>query len=258
MPKRILLIEDNAARAERRRAGGEAMPVVVRLHIIENNDVVVLAESIYKSGSLKEKMSSRGAVALKLLDDAKPLPRGGLLVAGTAYGSNRGFLRAVLDRRLNAIVEIRPSLQVELLTASGSSFSKEPIKAMKLLQGARWRTMNVPMPQLGRNIPCRAAELGSIRVGIDGEVRLFAVDIGGIDGFHPGMMIGATTQKTTALHEVIRSLYWVRWIRPFVRRQQRRSHRAPTVAAGSAHANGKHRENLQFRSNIKLARLQDK
>ena len=112
------------------------MPVVVRLHIIENNDVVVLAESIYKSGSLKEKMSSRGAVALKLLDDAKPLPRGGLLVAGTAYGSNRGFLRAVLDRRLNAIVEIRPSLQVELLTASGSSFSKEPIKAMKLLQGA--------------------------------------------------------------------------------------------------------------------------
>src|SRR5215469_910375 len=73
----ILLLEDNSARAHRRKTAGirehSGRDVVLRYHRIAPDGVTVAGESSYSPGTLGELVSygGRAAVALDLLDSIK-------------------------------------------------------------------------------------------------------------------------------------------------------------------------------------------
>jgi len=258
-PMRILLVEDNAARAERRlengrpRAKGSA-PIVVRVHRIAADRIRPLATASYRAGALKPRSGGRASIALKLLDRCNAARRKSLVVAGTAYGCNRSFLRGVLDRGLKCVVELRPSTCVHI-TAKDDGRPTPPLPLSKLLKKAKWREIRVQLPQLGRAVPCRTTELGLFRIDSDRNARLFAVDVGAIEGAHRVTIIGAATDHTISIGDLTRALYWTRWIRPLVRRQERSSRNSPKVLNGAGRPNGQ--PALKYRANITLARRQD-
>src|SRR5579884_348758 len=68
---RILLLEDNSARAGRRQIAGISSPdktpdVLVRIHSISAKGIVVAGQQSYAPGSLPQLVGSRGRAALAL------------------------------------------------------------------------------------------------------------------------------------------------------------------------------------------------
>ncbi|MCI0427357.1 MAG: DNA (cytosine-5-)-methyltransferase [Nitrospiraceae bacterium] len=252
----ILLVEDNAARSGRRelevKGKNGYAPILIRLHRIVGETAEVLSEMSYKIGSLRQQHhGGRGSIALQLLDGVAPLTPRPLVVVGSAYTSNRDFLRGVSQRNLDFVAELRPSTQVEMIAAGARTLRRSDIiDVSKLLKSSSWEQQDIWLPQLDRSVQCRVAELGLFRLGLESTTRLFAVDVGAIDGFHRGTIIGASTDECTELANLIRALYWVRWIRPLVRRRERTLQKSPNLS---------NRDNLalKYRSNIALARLQD-
>jgi DNA-cytosine methyltransferase len=254
----LLLVEDNAARSERRLwevngAASASAPIVVRVHRISEKKVELVSETSYKAGLLRHR-DGRSSLAFKLLDAARRSSYRSPIVAGAAYGSNRSFITGVFERGYNCIVEVRPSFQILLMPNSRGKL--KAARVSKLLNNAVWKRIKVVLPQLGRAVDCRAAELGLHHVTQKHRVRLFAVNLGAIKGFHRGIMIGACTDRTATLPRLIRTLYWVRWIRTVVRRNERSEHITPTLSANGVRK--RKREGLvEYRSNITLAQVQD-
>src|SRR5262245_40749374 len=96
--KEILLVEDNSARANRRRIAGiasrkGASRVAVRLHRIGPTGSDLLAERTYRTGALRRRARAGGkaTVALELLDTVARR-RGIVVTAGPHYGCNAWFL----------------------------------------------------------------------------------------------------------------------------------------------------------------------
>lgn len=254
-PKRrpILLIEDNAARSGRRetrvKPNGGA-PILIRLHRIVDNTVDVISEASYEIKSLKkEHREGKGAIALGMLDSVIPRAQNSLVVVGPPYSSNRAFVNGVSERRVEFVGELRPSFQVRATSDCGHC-SEGALAASALVDRASWRHEEIWLPQLARSVPCRIAELGFFYCGFECPTRVFAVDVGAIDRFHRGTIIGVSTDQSSQVSDLIRALYWVRWIRPLVRRRERTSHKTPNVS-------DRHGLTLTYRSNIALARLQD-
>ena len=248
----IFLVEDNAARSGRResRVRGEKgyAPILIRLHRIMGDTVEVISERSYIVGPQKQlNRNGRGAIANQMLDQAAPFKEPSVVVVGSAYGSNREFLRGVCRRNLHFVAEVRPSTEVETSVLTGTLHL---VEASKLLERALWKQENVWLPQLGRSLQCRVSELGRARLAREHTIRLFAVDVGAIEGLHRGTIIGASTNENAEVIELIRALYWVRWIRPLVRRSERISHKSPNLSNRDSLA-------LKHRSNITLAQLQD-
>ena len=87
-----------------------------------------------------------------------------------------------------------------------------------------------------------------------GEVRatkglLFAAQTGAIQGLHRGTLLGLSTDEAASPSELIQAVGWVRWIRPLVRRAERRY---------SARSSAQRRQDdTPLRANITLSRLQD-
>ena len=112
----ILLVEDNSARAQRRRvigvvsSKGDAQ-VIVRLHRISAGGCKVLAERSYRPGTLRERAGEGGkaTMALEMIDGVRPRRSGMVVVAGSAFGCNKWFLAGLADRGLDCVVELRPS-----------------------------------------------------------------------------------------------------------------------------------------------------
>ncbi len=252
----ILLVEDNAARSGRRelkvRGKNGCAPILIRLHRIMGDTVEVLSERSYRVGSKQRRQQSgRASIALQLLDEAAPFKQKTLVVVGSAYSSDREFLKGVSQRNIGFVAELRPSTKVRMIVAEGRLPSlSNVVEVSKVLDSAVWEQQSIWLPQLARCVQCRIAELGAFRMGLEHTTRLFAVDVGAIDGFHRGTIIGASTDEHADIVNLIRALYWARWIRPLVRRRERTSHRSPNLFS---------RDNLalRYRSNITLAQLQD-
>ena len=251
----LLLLEDNAARSVRRELTVKGKktnaPILIRLHRIVDKNVELVSEISYNVGSLKQQHHrGRGSIALQLIDSAALAALQPLVVVGSAYSTNREFLQGVSKRGLDFVGELRPSTQVEVLSGSNRTQRRSNlIYISKLLKASSWKQQDIWLPQLDRSVQCRVTELGACYLG-QHKARLFAVDVGAIDGYHRGTIIGASSDQRSELSNLIRALYWVRWIRPFVRRGERSSQKSPNLP---------NRDNLalQYRSNIALARLQD-
>lgn len=254
----LLLVEDNAARSERRvweakGSGRRPAPIVVRVHRVTKKTVELVSETTYKSGFLGQ-TEGRSSIAFKLLDEAQQSFHSSVIVAGAAYGSNRTFITRIFDRGDACIVEMRPSFQI--LSARNSRNQLKRTSVAALLTKAAWRRMELVLPQLGRRVECRAAELGSHQISEKHRARFFAVNLGAIKGFHRGVIIGACTDRSTSISTLIRSLYWVRWIRTVVRRNERSERTPPTLSANGSRKK-KQRGLVEYRSNITLAQAQD-
>src|SRR5207247_551432 len=89
--------------------------VVLRVHRITKGGVSIVAETRYAPGNARSApaQNGRAALALALLDEVA-LSKKPLVVAGSEYGSSRGFLAGLDDKDLDAIVEIRPGSKVVL------------------------------------------------------------------------------------------------------------------------------------------------
>jgi DNA-cytosine methyltransferase len=243
----IYLLEDNAARAGRRQVEGLAASpghreVVVRVHAITRSGIETVAEDRYKAGELAHR-AGKAAIALALIDAIKPA-RQAAVVAGPAYGDMRALLEGLVQRELCAAVEIRPSALVSLTNGCGP---QPPVCVSDLLTSATWSRHEVSFAG-GAVLDYAVAKLGT------GEVRttkglLFAGQTGAIQGLHRGTLLGLSTDEAASPCELIQAVGWVRWIRPLVRRGERRY---------SARSSAQRRQDdTPLRANITLSRLQD-
>jgi hypothetical protein len=90
--RKILLLEDNSARSERRIVAGvrtekKLPPIFVRLHEITGvHTAKVLKERRLKSGARSSDKESRSELALDLLSALRSGDRRNVIVAGPTYG----------------------------------------------------------------------------------------------------------------------------------------------------------------------------
>lgn len=261
----ILLIEDNSARAKRRRVAGVGpanfdTQVTVRLHRIDARGCKVLGERTYRAGGLRESVKDGGkaSVALELIDSVR-LRRGSTVVAaGSAFGCNTRFLAGLADRALDSVVELRPS--TPLRCSDGMVDNGVRSTAGELLGAPKWRRFELTAPCAVSALEYWAAPLADVWMPGGGLGRLFAVQTGGIPGIHRGTIFGLTSACTAELLDLLRTVGWARWIRPATRREERRLFpSAPT--GGQVRTNGEQKQlttgSLTVRANITLARQQD-
>lgn len=244
----ILLLEDNATTAERRRHAGvgsddAGLKITVRVHRINGARKVVAARRAYEAGSMRSRRSARIAAAASLLrravtDGSKPV-----VVAGTSYGSISGFLAVLCELELPFVVQIRPSTTVSL---TGRSILL--ISAATMFDRGRWKEISATMPD-GTVMTCSAAKLGSVRLPI-GTGKLFGVQVGGIQGVHRGTIIGISS-FSSPIEELVRLVAHGRWVRRVARSRKR----AATLANGAEPSGAS--SAITARANIALARKQD-
>lgn len=255
----LLLIEDNAATAERRpkrgERNGESNPVVVRLHRINRRGVDTIGETQYKSGSLRKDRGGRASIGLELLHTARASRNRSLVVAGTSYGSNLTFVRGALDDGFQILAELRPSAMVRPYRRARSSC--QPIHVKELLGPARWEVHDVQLPSYESPVPCRAAKLGPIELDRGPRVGLLAADVGALNGVHRGTIIALYSSDIVTVRELIHAAWWTRWIRPYMRRKEREPRRAATIAGAKHGGENGSQARIELRSNITLAERQD-
>lgn len=255
----VLLVEDNASRAERREIAGLSRKragalVVVRIHRVIDHAAAELGKKSYRPRRLKKGhgVRVRSDLALSLLDVHRRKNARPLVLAGTNYGSNGSFLKGVIERGFPFIVEVRPSELVELVPDGRSAASIE-VPAGSLLADAEWRKHRIASPNARAPMLYKIAKLGRIR--IEGGVGvLFACQIGGINGLHPGTIIGVSSLIEEPLKEVVKIAGWIRWIRPMTRLVERRE--ASSDQSKACHVETS-TNGFKFRSNIKLSRRSD-
>jgi hypothetical protein len=202
--------------------------------------------------------SGRGRcdVALGLLRSLEEATHEAVVVAGASYGSRTTFLKALVEEGREFAVEIRPSDTIEL-AAGGGRHEARRTQASSTLAAAKWRSAEIITPVSGSLLQYALADLGEVRLPEAKTGRLFAVQTGGIQGLHPGTVIGITSMQDAVLEDVFRCVGWVRWIRPLVRRQERSGQKPPTVAHGNGAAKDSGSSSLRYRANITVARVQD-
>lgn len=244
----ILLLEDNSTAAERRRLAGVSnkdagQTITVRVHRLNGASSLVVARKTYEAGSMRSKRSARIELASRLVDRAM---NGGLhpvVVAGTSYGSAYAFLEMLAERKLPFVVQIRPSTTVQLNDRSRSS-----VAAADALEHVTWRDVSAVMPD-GTTLECTAAKLATVVLPA-GTGRLFAAQVGGIQGVHRGTIVGLASFDA-ALASLVQLVARARWIRRVSRKEKRGS--GVSIGAepsGAASA-------IAARANIALARRQD-
>lgn len=249
----IYLVEDNAARAERRLAEGlpktrGASDVVLRVHRITKSGVSTIAERRYVPGQKVSALGGNGrraALGLALLDEAALSARS-LVVAGSEYGSSRGFLAGLEDRDLHAIVEIRPGSKVAL--RDGVVPAAVCVRDL-LPREVAWTKHELRFVGSAAPVAYSVAALGEAWLG-DYHGRVFAAQKGGINGVHPGTIFALATGAVPSSEELIQAVGWTRWIRPLVRRSER-----PALPNGSTRR--ARSGDSPLRTNITLARRHD-
>jgi DNA-cytosine methyltransferase len=254
--KQLLLLEDNSARAQRRRTAGvralSTREVVLRVHRIRTNRISIAGESAYSPGTLGElaRIGGRATIALDLLDSIRASRRDTIIVAGPRYGGSQWFIDELRHRRFSWTVELP---RTAVIVPDGRS--KGRLATNLLLSAKNWEDFDIVSPTTGKLIKYAIADLGFIPIGDGERGRLFAAQAGAINGVHQGTIIGLSSILDTSLDELLRAVAWARWIRPLVRREER-SLRTPAPEKQRA-SNGKTRPDLAMRSNIKLARQHD-
>ena len=115
----ILLVEDDSARSNRRpivelqRSQGDPK-VTVRVHkIVEGEWKKVCGKAEVSRRQMETATREyKQAVALGLLSKCNRLGGDPVIVAGASYGRSSTFIKSLVDKRLDFILEIRPSHQV--------------------------------------------------------------------------------------------------------------------------------------------------
>jgi len=262
-PGRIVVVEDNFARAHRRPEVGVTRPgatplVLVRLHRIGASGATVVEQRGYRTAP-GQKSGRRVALALAMLDRARATFREPItVVAGTKYGSNRLFLQALTERRLVFAAEISPRTRV-LLPKKETGRRRKLVHVRNLLPGADWKQFDIAVPGANNRVDYHATDLGSVRIGGDVSGRLVAAQVGGIPGLHRGTMFVLTSMLEKSLADILQVVGWARWIRVAVRRQERTALRLPSEAGTppSRDAAVIDSSPVPLRSNILLSRRQD-
>ncbi len=244
----ILLLEDNASAAERRRHAGvgsedAGRTITVRVHRINGTRKRVAARKTYEAGIMRSKRCARLEAAAGLLGRAATNDSKSVVVAGTSYGSANAFLTMLCDLQLPFVVQVRPSKTVKP-TKRGA----KPVPAGEMLERGAWREIRAVMPD-GSVVKCSAAKLGSISLST-GTAKLFAAQVGGIKGVHRGTIIGVSSFNGP-INELVQLVAHARWIRRAVRRKRRAA-----SAINGAEPSGV-ASSLTARANIALARRQD-
>ncbi len=245
----ILLLEDNSTAAERRRLAGvgsedAGQTITVRVHRLNGASKVVVARRTYEAGSMRSKRSAKIELAAKLVDRAA---NGGLpvVVAGTSYGSTSAFLEMLGERDLPFVVQVRPSTAVQL-----NERGRPTVAAAETLERGRWRDISTLMPD-GEGLDCSAAKLATVALPTGGTGKLFAAQVGGIQGVHRGTIIGLASFDAS-LADLVQLVAHVRWIRRASRKEKRGHAGGSTGAEPSGAASS-----ITARANIALARRQD-
>lgn len=244
----ILLLEDNATAAERRRHAGVSskdtgQTITVRVHRLNGASKLVVARKTYEAGSMRSRRSAKIEVVASLVDRAVNGGLQAVLVAGTSYGSASAFLEMLTERDLPFVVQIRPSTVVKL-NERGCS----PVAAKDLLKRGTWRDVTAVMPD-GTEVECCAAKLATVELPAR-TGRLFAAQVGGIEGVHRGTIIGLASFDA-GIADLVHLIAHTRWIRR-VSRKEKRGGAASTGAEPSGAAAA-----ITARANIALARRQD-
>lgn len=243
----VLLLEDNSTAAERRRHAGvgsrdAGQTITVRVHRLNGARKVVVARRTYDAGSMRSKRSAKIELARKLLERATN-GRLTVVVAGTSYGSASAFLDMLAERDLPFVVQIRPSTVVRL-----NERGQPTVAAADMLVRGRWSNISAKMPD-GTELACSAAKLATIALPT-GTGRLFAAQVGGIQGVHRGTIVGLSSFDAS-LPDLVQLVAHARWIRR-VSRKEKRGKAAITGAEPSGAAS-----QIVARANITLARRQD-
>ncbi|HEY6344400.1 MAG TPA: DNA cytosine methyltransferase [Bryobacteraceae bacterium] len=261
----ILLVEDNSARAKRRRVVGVApanfnTQVTVRLHRINASGCKVLAEKTYRAGALKASVKDGGkaSVALELIDSVRLRGGSTVVAAGSAFGCNTRFLAGLADRTLDSVVELRPSSPLRCSNVAVDTGLAST--AGELLRLPKWTRFELTAPCAVGALEYWAALLAEVWMPGGGLGRLFAVQTGGIPGIHRGTIFGLTSACTAELSDLLRAVGWARWIRPATRREERRLFPLPPTR-GQIRTDGTQKQlataPLTVRANITLAFQQD-
>jgi DNA-cytosine methyltransferase len=250
----LLLLEDNSARAQRRKTAGlgsrSRADVVIRLHKIGANGVSIVGERTYSPGTLGDMVEGGGiaTLALNLLDSKTIRSKKTLVVAGARYGGNQLFTEELSRRGFSWVVEIPRSTIVSTEARSRS------VAATELLVSATWKSHDTISPPTGNIVTYSLADLGYVLLPDAKRARLFAAQTGAIDGVHQGTIIGLSSATNTRLDYLLQAVGWARWIRPLVRSEERRLLK-PLKELRSP--NKRAHVEVAARSNIKLARQHD-
>lgn len=256
--KSVLVVEDNAARSNRRPVAGltraRSTPfILVRLHKVATLGPVLLAQHAYRTGG-RQRGGRRVPLALGMIDKAVGNgTENHLVVAGATYGSNQLFLKGLIERDLDFATEIRPSTRVFPLDNPKSRDGQGPVLVRTLLRRAAWEHLDIRVPGATASIRYYAADLGRIRLGPSVVARLFAAQTGGIPGVHHGTVFLLTPPGKKSMKQLLRAAGWARWIRPAVRKREREAYQSTPAL------NTKLRRTyiVPLRSNIRLSRRQD-
>lgn len=258
----ILVVEDNAARSQRRSLAGVTRPgtaprVVVRVHRVGKKGPRVLVERAYRTGT-RRAGGRRVALALTMIDQARETRRNPfLVVAGATYGSNQLFLAGLIERGLDFATEIRPSTRVLPLDVGQSRRRRKAVVARTLLGQATWKHLDISVPGATGAVEYYAADLGEVRLGRTLTGHLIAAQTGGIPGVHRGTVFVLTPSGKKSLKQVVQTVGWARWIRPAVRRQERQEFRPTRDPSPNAEGAPAEPSSIPVRSNIVLSRRQD-
>lgn len=257
----VLLVEDNSSRAERREISGltkkrSASAVVVRIHRVFERVAAELGSTQYRPKHLRKGhgVLVRSELALSLVDLYRRKNARPLVLAGTTYGSNARFLDGVIERGFPFIAEVRPSEVVDFVP-DGRSDATRKVVVGSLLAKAEWQRHRITCPNASTPMPYKIAKLGRVRLTDGNRGLLFACQIGGINGLHPGTIIGVSSLVDEPLKNLVQIAGWIRWIRPITRMIERRENGGGSPKPKRFGAEGKN--GFKFRSNIKLARKSD-
>ena len=256
----ILLVEDDRARSHRRKVLGlqRSQPrpkVTVRVHEIVEGEWKAVCGEAQVSGPQTGtgKRAHKQEIALHLLSRCDRQGREPIVVADASYGSSSAFIASLIKRRLDFTIEIRAS--IHLICRHRERWVRR--KAADFLGDATWRGVDISLRKGKSSIRYLVADLAEVCIHEDTVLRLFVAQTGGIAGLHRGTIIGLTSLHSTPLEDLVRYIGWVRWIRPFIRQQERNSLKATNLSQEAESLKNRHELIPQYRSNITIAKLQD-
>jgi DNA-cytosine methyltransferase len=258
---RIIVIEDDQARAHRRVAAGvesrrTPADVTIRVHRVQGRKLQTIAKKSYSPGDTAPSKRQRGkaAEALRLLDRLRLHRPGAIVVAGPSYGTNHVFVTGLTERGYDFVVEVRPASELPVLTGKGIAF-KRPLQ---LLRRAAWTNARLYAPDADHPVKYSLAQLASISLPSDRVGSLFAAQTGRIRGLHRGTVLAISSVRKRRTKQLLEAVSWARWIRPLVRREERQllSKHQSSAHAWANELNG-HQNDLPIRANIKLSERQD-
>lgn len=256
----VLLVEDDAARAARRTSPGvprnAETTICIRVHQIRRGEQCELAHRRYEAGELPGQ-AGRSAVALDLLDGSGPHGAATVVAAGTIYGSNQLFAAALRERGLDFVLELPPSTEVEPADGSEDWCPRgRTVRLAHILHHAEWEAVCSIHPRTQQRLEHLVARFGEILTPWGERGYLFVVQTGRVQRLQPGTIFALASRDATGT-DVLRAISWTRWIRPWVRKQER-SARDQGKGGREALNRGRAADEFGVRVNIKLSQKHDK